>query len=109
MAQSHIGGQRDDDAEKAESDFDSSESESESDEETVPVEVRVTEWRKVMQGAMDLFEDQLAKGNDAFLERFMDSSQLIGVVMEEVKHRRNKCSMPPTWGRYKHPATMYVR
>ncbi|KAL4761087.1 uncharacterized protein BDW70DRAFT_51674 [Aspergillus foveolatus] len=63
----------------------------------------------MMQGAMDLFEDQVAKGNDAFLERFIDSTQSIGVLLDEVKHRRNKRSMPRTWGRYRHPATMYAK
>jgi hypothetical protein len=104
-----IGGQRDNNAEERQSDSDSYESESEPDEEAVPIEVRVAECRKMMQGAMDLFEDQVAKGNDAFLERFMVSTQSIGVLLEEVKHRRNKRSMPRTWGRYRHPATMYVK
>jgi hypothetical protein len=70
----------------------------------MPIEARVAEWRRIMQGAMDLLEDQVAKGNNAFLERFMDSTQSSGVLMEEVKNRRNKRSMPRTWGRYRHPS-----
>ena len=56
--------------------FDSG-SESEQDEEeddeheVVPMETQVAEFRKVMQDAMALFEDQVAKGNEKFVERFL--------------------------------------
>lgn len=95
--------------------FDSSESESEQDEgeddeqEAVPMEIQVAEFRKMMQDAMALFEDQVAKGNEKFVERFIASNEMNRTLLEEVKHRRNKRSMPQTWGRYRHPATMYLK
>ncbi|THC98128.1 hypothetical protein EYZ11_002416 [Aspergillus tanneri] len=93
----------------------SSESESEQDEdgdddqEAVPMEILVAEFREVMQNAMNLFEDQVAKGNEKFVERFIASNQMNRILVEEVKRRRNMRSMPRTWGRCKHPATMYFK
>jgi hypothetical protein len=63
----------------------------------------------VMRDAMVLFEDQVAKGNEKFVERFMASNQMNRTLLEEVKHRCNKRSMPRTWGRCRHPATMYLK
>ncbi|KAA8641707.1 uncharacterized protein ATNIH1004_011843 [Aspergillus tanneri] len=82
----------------------SSESESEQDEdgdddqEAVPMEILVAEFREVMQNAMNLFEDQVAKGNEKFVERFIASNQMNRILVEEVKRRRNMRSMPRTWG-----------
>jgi hypothetical protein len=94
--------------------FDSSESESELDEkdddqEAVSMATQVLEFRKVMADAMVLFEDQVAKGNEKFMERFMASNQMNRTLVEEAKHRCNMRSMPRTWGRYRHPATMYLK
>ncbi|KAJ6018382.1 ATP-dependent DNA helicase PIF1 [Penicillium canescens] len=93
--------------------LDSSGSESEQDEEddqeAVPLEIQVAEFRTVMQEAIEIFEDQVAKGNEKFVERFIASNQINRTLVEEVKHRRNMRSMPRTWGRCKHPATMYFK
>jgi hypothetical protein len=96
--------------------LDSSESESEQDkneddaeQEAIPMETQIAEFRKTMQDAMALFEEQVAKGNEKFAERFMASNRMNHTLLEEVKHRRNKRSMPQTWGRYRHPATMYLK
>jgi hypothetical protein len=97
-----------------ESVFDSS-SESELDEdedneqEAVPMEIQVAEFRKMMQDAMALFEEQVAKGNEKFVERFIASNKMNYTLLEEVKNLRNKRSMPQTWGRYRHPSTMYLK
>jgi hypothetical protein len=99
-----------------ESEFDSSESSSEQDEdedengenEDVPMEIQVAKFRKMMQDAMALFEDQVAKGNEKFVERFMASNEINRTFLEEGKHRYNKRNMPRTWGRCRHPATMYL-
>jgi hypothetical protein len=91
----------------------SSESESEQDDddeqEAVPMETQVAQFQKTMEDALELFKEQVAKGNDKFAERFMASTQSIGILMEEVKQQRNQRSMPRTWGRYRHPATMYLK
>ncbi|KID82058.1 hypothetical protein MGU_10628 [Metarhizium guizhouense ARSEF 977] len=79
------------------------------DQEAVPLEVQVTEFRKMMQDVMELFEDQVAKGNEKFAERFIASHQMNRTLMDEVSHQRNMRSMPRTWGRYRHPATMYFK
>jgi hypothetical protein len=62
-----------------------------------------------MTDAMVLFEDQVAKGNEKFVQRFMASNQMNRILVEEVKHRCNMRNMPRTWGRYRHPATMYLK
>ena len=59
--------------------FDSSESDSEQDDtddqETVPMDTEIAQFRKMMQNAMELFEDQVAKGNEKSAERFIASNQ----------------------------------
>ena len=70
------------------------------DQEAVPLEVQVAEFRKMMQDVMELFEDQVAKGNEKFAERFIASHQMNRTLMDEVGHQRNMRSMPRTWGRY---------
>ena len=99
--------------ETLEPEFDSSESDSErddtDDQETVPVDTQIAEFRKMMQDAMELFEDQVAKGNEKFAERFMASNQMNRTLVDDVKQRRNMRSMPRTWGRSRHPATMYAK
>jgi hypothetical protein len=95
--------------------FDSSESEPEQDEdeedeqEAVPMEIQAAEFRKTMQDVMTLFEDQVAKGNEKFVERLIASNKMNCTLLEEVKHCHNKRSMAQTWGRYRHPATMYLK
>jgi hypothetical protein len=95
--------------------FDFSESDHEQDkdeedeEEAIPMAMQAAEFRKTMQDVMVLFEDQMAKGNEKFVERLIVSNKMNCTLLEEVKQRRNKRSMPQTWGRYRHPATMYLR
>lgn len=83
--------------------------EDEKDEEAVPMAIQAAEFRKTMQDVMVVFEDQVAKGNEKFVEKFMASNKMNCTLLEEVKHRYNKRSMPQTWGRYRHPATMYLK
>ena len=93
--------------------MDSSESESEEDEEeddereSLSMEMQVAEFRRLMHDAMAMFEDQVAKGNEKFVERFIASNQMNRTLVEEVKQRLNRRSMPRTWGRCRHSATMY--
>ena len=60
-----------------------------------------------LRSAMDIAQEQGQKGNRAFADRFMSSLASAKTLVEEVKRKRNRRSMNPTWGRYKHPATMY--
>ncbi|KJK75344.1 hypothetical protein H634G_09362 [Metarhizium anisopliae BRIP 53293] len=77
--------------------FDSLESDSEQDDtddqETIPIDTQIAELRKAMQGAIELFEDQVAKGNEKFAERFMASNQMNRALVDESKHRRNMPTM----------------
>lgn len=69
----------------------------------------VAESRKVILDAMGLYKDQVAKGNEKFVERFIACNQMNRTLVEEVKHRCNKRNMPRTWAKYRHPATMYFK
>ena len=60
-----------------------------------------------MQLAMDLFQEQRAKGNDKFAERFMAANVSNRTLVQEVKTLQNQRTMPRTWASWKHPATMY--
>lgn len=46
-----------------------------------------------MQDAIELFEDQVAKGNEKFAERFIASNQMNRTLVDESKHRRNMPTM----------------
>jgi hypothetical protein len=97
-----------------ESVFDSS-SESELDEdedseqEAAPMEIQMAKFKKRMQDAMVIFDEQAAKGNEKIVEKFIASNQLTCALVDEVENLRNKRSMPSTWGRYRHPATKYFK
>jgi hypothetical protein len=88
----------------------SEQDEGETDEqEALPLEIQVAEFRKIMQDTMAVFEEQVAKGNEKFVERSIASNEMNRTMLAEVKQLRNKRSMPQTWGRYRHPATMYLK
>jgi hypothetical protein len=65
--------------------------------------------QKKMQDVMLLADEQAAKGNDKFVERFIASNQANCTLLEEVKSLRNKRTMARTWDRHGHPATMYFK
>jgi hypothetical protein len=105
---------------------DSSESDSESDidlevlgedrladmsdsDETTSTDVRVSKFKSMMQSVMELFDEQYEKGNILFTERFMAAHESDRTLLEEVNRRRNMRTMPPTWGKHKHPLTMYYK
>jgi MULE transposase domain len=80
-----------------------------SDEENETIEERIVKFKNIMGDAMVILEEQAAKGNTRFVEKFMSSSQSICTLVDEVHSLQNRRSMPATWGRYRHPATMYLR
>ncbi|KAK9357301.1 hypothetical protein V1504DRAFT_472177 [Lipomyces starkeyi] len=88
-------------------DFSESESERDEDEddeqEAIPMEIQVAEFRKMMQDVTSLFEEQVAKGNDEFVERFMVSNEANRLCW------RKSSTKPQTWGRCRHPATMFLK
>lgn len=53
------------------------------------IEIQVAGFRRIMQDIMALFEDQVAKGNEEFAERFIASNKLNYTLLEEVKQHRN--------------------
>ena len=55
---------------------------------------------------MLLADEQAAKGNDKFVERFIASNQANCTLLEEVKSLRNKRTMARTWDRHRHPARL---
>ena len=81
----------------------------ESEQEVVPMEAQVAECIKTMQDAMELLQEQAAKGNEKFVERFISSNKPNYTLLAEVKKRRNKRTMTTTWGKSQHPATMYLK
>ncbi|KAK9312641.1 hypothetical protein V1524DRAFT_243382 [Lipomyces starkeyi] len=58
-----------------------------------------------MQFAMELFQEQRAKGNDKFAEKFMAANASKRTLVQEVKTIQR--TMPRTWASWKHPVTMY--
>ncbi|KAL2803019.1 hypothetical protein BJX63DRAFT_89756 [Aspergillus granulosus] len=62
------------------------------------METQVAEFRKAMLEAMELLEDQVAKGNEKFVERSMASNQINRMLVEEVRHHRSMRSVPRALG-----------
>jgi hypothetical protein len=54
------------------------------------MEAQVAECIKTMQDAMELLQEQAAKGNEKFVERFISSNKANYTLLAEVKKRRNK-------------------
>ena len=77
--------------------------------DVVPIEIKVEEFRKKMRDVMALFDEQVVKGNEKFIERFIASNEMNCTLLEEVARCQNRRRMPQTWGRYRHPATMYLK
>ena len=63
----------------------------------------------ILLAAAEICKDQKAKGNKIFLEKVAASQASTRRLVEEITSLRNRRSMPQTWARYKHPATMYYR
>ena len=60
-----------------------------------------------MQLALDLFQEQRAKGNCNFMEKFIAANASNRTLVQEVKILQNQRTMRRTWAAWKHPATMY--
>ncbi len=80
-------------------------------EDEAAEEVDVEPFLSSMQSAIDLCREQMAKGNVKFVEAFMAANGMnqIQTLVEEIQRRKNQRTMPKTWSRNKHPATMYYR
>ena len=63
----------------------------------------------ILQSALEICYDQKTKGNRRFLREFAESLTSAQKLVDEVAALQNRRSMPWTWAKYKHPATMYYR
>jgi hypothetical protein len=74
-------------------------------------EVDLEGFLSSMQSAIDICRGQKAKGNVKFVEAFMAAKGMnqIPKLVEEIRKLENKRTMPLTWTRNEHPATMYYR
>ena len=82
---------------------------SEDDDDQKPLATRFSEFKEMIQEALALADDQFEKGSEKFVEKFMLSGEPYRVLLEEVKSRQRKRNGLKTWGRYRHPATMYLK
>ncbi|KAL1973374.1 hypothetical protein VTN31DRAFT_6009 [Thermomyces dupontii] len=79
------------------------------DDDQKPLATRFSEFKEMIQEALALADDQFEKGSEKFVEKFMLSGEPYRVLLEEVKSRQRKRNGLKTWGRYRHPATMYLK
>ncbi|KAL1975561.1 hypothetical protein VTN31DRAFT_3953 [Thermomyces dupontii] len=82
---------------------------SEDDDDQKPLATRFSEFKEMIQEALALADDQFEKGSEKFVEKFMLSGEPYRVLLEEVKSRQRKRNGLKIWGRYRHPATMYLK
>jgi hypothetical protein len=78
-------------------------------EDEPALEIDVGGFVSMMQSAMDIFHEQKAMGNMKFVETFIAANAMNQTLVEEIQKRKNQRTMPMTWTRNKHPATMYYR
>jgi hypothetical protein len=71
------------------------------------VKGNIDEFISDMQLAMNYFQEQRAKGNDKFVEKFVAANASNRTLVQEVKMLQNQRAMRRTWAAWKHPATMY--
>jgi hypothetical protein len=71
------------------------------------VKGNIDEFISDMQSAMDYFQEQRAKGNVKFVEKFVAANASNRTLVQEVKILQNQRAMRRTWAAWKHPATMY--
>ena len=51
-------------------------------------------------------DEQEARGNEKFVEKFIESNASNQNLVEEIQHRNNRRTMPLTWTHRKNPATL---
>ena len=64
-----------------------------------------------LRSGADIYFQQRAKGNVKFVKKVMESQASgtsIVTMAKEARKRKNRRTMPPTWGNYQHPASMYL-
>ena len=58
--------------------------------------------------AISMAREQIRKGNEAFMKRFLPSLTPLLTLEEEADRKQKRRSMTQTWGKYKHSATMFL-
>ncbi|KAJ5582182.1 ATP-dependent DNA helicase PIF1 [Penicillium sp. DV-2018c] len=94
------------------SDFDSSDpesSDSDSDDEEQSLESFREEYTRKFRLIADTIEDQAAKGATEWRDRFVPTMTSVDNLADDIEGLSLKRTMPGTWVRHKHPATMYQR
>ena len=76
-------------------------------DDEAPTTYDYPEFQSMMRRAMAIYDEQEARGNKRFVEQFIESNASNQTLVEEIQHRNNRHTMPLTWSRKKHPATMY--
>ena len=69
----------------------------------------VEDFVDTMQSVIEMVRHQHQQGNTAFVDRVISSHQGSRILVEEVNRKKNRRSMTPTWGKYRHAATMYYK
>ena len=77
--------------------------------EEEPAEIDTKGFVSMMQSAMDIFHEQKANGNIKFVEKFIAANAMNQHLVEEIQRLKNRHTIPLTWARNRHPATMYYR
>ena len=72
-------------------------------------QINTEEFVSIMGSAMQIFHEQEAVGNMKFVEAFIASNGMNRTLIEEIQRLKSRQTMPMTWSRNKHPATMYYR
>ena len=61
------------------------------------------------QRMLDLVREQHAKGNDKFVEKVVKANQSNKILVDEISQLRASRTIPCTWSRRSHPATIYYK
>jgi hypothetical protein len=95
--------------------------ESDIDQETVKVgnpvgmddepesELDAEGFETMMHSLMEEYHKQKALGNIKFMKAFIAGNSKNQMLMDDLQRLKSQRTMPLTWTRHKHPATMYYR
>ena len=76
-------------------------------EEENPPSYNYPQFKSNMHRAMEISDEQEARGNVRFVQKFIESNASNQTLVEEIQQLNNRHTTTLTWARRRHHATMY--
>ena len=76
-------------------------------EEEVQPTLNYHEFQATMRRVTEISDEQEARGNTRFVQRFIESNSSNQILVEEIQPLKNRHTMPLTSTRRRYPASIY--